>query len=154
MRKMLAVGILAAGIFYKLGEGKTSEYLEALKQVKIKFLGISDFQLKNGITFYTALQLTNPSAKDLVFKSMQKVVLKTIRFYTESGTYIGKAEPNLSEFELKAGDTIEITKIPTNIPLKDFGGKINQAFSLFNGSQNLKLQIDVDVLGKIITINA
>lgn len=153
MKKILGIAAVLGTLAY-FGKEKAQNYVAIVKQLKFKFLGVSDLSLSGGkLKFKTNIRITNKSAEDFSFASGKNIILRKIKFYLPNGEYVGEATPNLAAIELPAGASVELKDIPTVLPVGNVGGFLENAFQIATNISKMKTKIELEILGKLVKID-
>ena len=154
IKTILGVGALAIGGMVYFGKDKYNQYNGVLKSLQFKIKGVKNIQLKNGnVSFDLDMQLVNPTATAIDVPG-EKIVVKTLHFYTPTGKYLGDANTNLSNIDMPANGTRLITNIPVSLSLATIGNSFSEILTIISDTSVLKIKADMEAFGHSFTLNA
>jgi len=152
IKLILGAAAIAAGGFIYFGKGKYDQYNSVLGNLSFKIKNIKKVKIVNGsITFDSDIEIQNPSNIGIDVPG-KMVAIKNIHFYSQQGTYLGIATPNISDIQIPANGIRLITNIPVNVSLQTLGSSFTEIIGIVSNPDNLHITADIEVFGKSFTV--
>ena len=154
IKAILGVAAVAAGASVLFGKKTYDKYKDVMDKMQFNIKRITGVDLKsNRLVFDVDVELVNPTNVAIDVPG-NKVVVKTLQFYSPSGTKLGIAQPNISDISMPANGSRTITNIPVNISLASVGNNFTELLSIATNPDQLKISADVEAFGKSFTLDA
>lgn len=155
MKNYLLFGGLALAGFTLFGKKKLTGISQVAQQLEVKVKGIKNLKVTfSAIHFNVSIELFNPTDQDLTVHTGKMLTLRSIRFYDQSGKFIGESFPNLNNIEIPAKSGINLTSIPTTINLKNIDAAFNSLVNNALNQQAMKYEMNFEAFGKNFIVNA
>jgi Flp pilus assembly protein CpaB len=149
MKKLIIASLIVGSIYLA---SNLSTKLTALENIKASVKRVTNISIKSGnIVLKLDLNLTNLSNYNLGVNTFKLASLKRLRFFNaQNRLLIGEANVNIHNITLPSNETIVLTDIIAQIPLKNTLSHINLFTS---GPENISVVPLFDVAGKEMEIN-
>ena len=147
------IGLIGLALF---GRKKLNDVSTVLSKLQAKIVGVSNIRFGLPyVRFNLTLRITNPTEINFNANVSSNIKIKNIRVYSDNGFLLGNSVVNVSNISLPEYSSININNVETEINLEQIGTEFfnNIDNYLANDFSKLKYKIDVEVLGKIITLN-
>lgn len=150
----IGIGLGALALF---GYKKGSDVSKILDNMEFEIANISNFGLAlPNITFMANIKVINNSDVNFGANLSSRISIRQIRVYNQQGVYIGQADTNLYQIEIAAFSTTLLPKMRFVIdPIKALGEVSSNLQTYIQGDYSrLNYEIDVNILGKTVTLEA
>ena len=154
MRNLVILGVAALAYgAYRFGNNKIDSVRQTIQSLQIRVGSISNLGLADGgVRFNTNLTVTNPTNQALNLNAQEVVKISKIRFFTDTGQFLGESNPNITGIQIGPLSTITVRDIPTFVRVSNFGALLNNAIGLFLDPNKLKIKTELTALGRTYTI--
>lgn len=148
MNKILLFGGVAAAAAIMYGRNKYNNAQKVMEHLKIVILKLKDFSSDDGaIDFLMDFSLNNPTDLALNVPG-RKISIKALYFYSQRGNYIGRADANINDLNLEAGQERLIENVPVSISIEN----ALEALEVMISPNTLTILADVEIFGKVFRI--
>ncbi len=152
IKLILGAAALAVGGSLYFGKGKYDKYNTVLENLEFNLKNLKKINLFSGnITFEVDIELINPTNIAVDIPGNQ-ILLKNLHFYAPSGTYLGVANPNVSNIQMPANGSRIITNIPVSLSLATIGRSFTEILGIVSNPDTLQIKADLDAFGKSFTV--
>lgn len=152
IKMILGAAAIAAGGFIYYGKGKYDSYTTVLRNLNFKLKNIKKIKIVSGsITFDSDVEIQNSSNIGIDVPG-KMVAIKNIHFYSNIGTYLGIATPNISDIQIPANGSRLITNIPVKVSLQTIGSSFSEIIGIVSNPDNLQIKADIEAFGKSFTV--
>lgn len=146
MKKILAIGAIAAtGLFFFVKD-KAAHISKTLKELIVKVVAITDVKLNTGngsVDFNTSVSIHNPSSTDLNIDTAGLISINRIIYKNLHGQTIGESYPDITNVSIPKGQTLQLDKIPTSIPIGIIGSALNTLLTTLNDPNALVISAEI-----------
>lgn len=154
-QKITIAALTFAGLV-AYGYEKYNKAKEVLNNIDINIDSVSNLKLDlPNITFDVVFELKNNTNIDFGATLSSRILIKKIRVYAND-IYLGQVSPNISYINIPAAGSVKLPSMPvtieTNKAINEFIGNIGNY--LTNDFSNLNYEIDVEVFGNALTLQA
>ena len=154
MKTILGVAAVAVGGSLFLGRNKINEYRNLADSLEFDITSVKGVKLQGAnVVFDVDIKITNPT-NVAVNVPGDLLLVKTLHFYTPSGKKIGVAHPNISNIQMPANGSREITNIPAQVSLSSVGNSFSEVIGIVSDPNQLRIGADLQAFGKSFTVNA
>lgn len=157
MKKAITFGLLTIGAIAAFGYKKTLDAKQVLDSLVVRIADIKNVRIINGgLLVDLKVELQNLSIASFSAQFGSLLLIKEIRIYNLDGFLLGKTTVNISSIDIPANSSIYLDNLQTKIILKDAASEFFTNFNTLVAKDfsTLTYQIDIEVLGRIFTINA
>lgn len=156
VKKAIAFGVIGLIGLFAFGSKKVSDISQIASQLQVKIKGIKDikFSIPN-VNFKIKLNIINPTDLDFSAALGSGIIIKRIRVYSGSNIFLGDAILNASNIEIPAKSIYVLDNVHTEIDIREIGNEFFENINNYVGNDfsRLNYKIDVEVFGKIITLD-
>lgn len=150
---LTVAGVAAAGSLL-FGKNKIDGYRNVLEQMQFKIKSVKGIKLISGnVVFNVDLQLTNPTNIPINVPG-NKLVVKTLHFFTPSGKKLGVANPYISDIDMPANGSRIITNVPATISLDAVGSSFSEVLSVVLDPAKLKVTADLEAFDRSFSVKS
>lgn len=154
IKSILAVAAVAVGSSIFFGKNKYDQYSQVLNNLQFKLKNLKNISFNGGkVVFDVDIELINPTPVAIDIPG-EKLVVKKLHFYTNTGKPLGIALPNLSNIEMPANGSRTITNIPVKLSLAEIGNSFSEILNIVLDPKQLKISADLQAFGKSFSVNA
>jgi hypothetical protein len=114
---------------------------------KIRLKGVTG----NNVRLSVDVDLINATSSSLNVPG-KLVTVKTLRFFSPSGKYLGVADINLSNISIEANGVKTLQDIPVVISLRDITSSLPEILDIIKDSSTLVVKADVNAFGMDFTV--
>ncbi len=153
LKTILSVAAVAAGGSLIFGGKKFGGYKNVIDNLQFNIKNIKGVKLQGSeVVFDTDVEIVNPTATAINVPG-ELIVVRTLHFFTPSGTKIGVATPNVSNIAMPANGSRIITNIPARVSLTSVGKSFSEVLNVVLDPDKLKVTADIEAFGKSFTVN-